>query len=117
MVNQWHIKEEKIPGHESAACKVIHCADGSVILQSYSTKVICIDADGWLYCSGLYSRTTIKHIGWFMRLYGHGCGYYTAKAAYESQTVVNLATGEVLTYDEYDARPVASVAAKSGAVA
>lgn len=97
------INEMRMPEHESAQCKVLVREDGTILLQSYQTIVCSISRDGWLDCSGTYSATTRKHIGWFMRLYGRGCGYYTAKEAYETQSVVNLETGEVLTYAEYNA--------------
>lgn len=93
---------EKINGHEHAQVRVYKYEDGTIVLRSYATDVCMIDKDGWLYCTGTYSRTTIKHIGWFMREYGHGFGYYTAKRAYETGMVFNLETGEVLTYEEYN---------------
>lgn len=93
----------RMPEHESAQCAILVRADGTLLLRSYNTIVLTLTKDGWLECTGLYSRTTIKHIGWFMRNYGRGCSYYTAKSAYESNTVVNVETGEVLTYAEYNA--------------
>lgn len=95
-------KIEKINGHEHAQVRVYKYEDGTVVLHSYATDVCMIDKDGWLTVNGLYSRTTIKHIGWFMSIYGKGFGYYTAKRAYETGMVFNLETGEVLTYEEYN---------------
>lgn len=83
----------KINGHKYAAVKVNHYNDGSIALQSYSTLVIEIDAEGWMKVNGLYSMTTIKHIGWFMRELGFD--YYTAKHAYEHKYELNLNTREV----------------------
>lgn len=103
-----------MPEHESAQCRILVREDGTMLLRSYDTIVLALSRDGWLECSGLYSRTTIKHIGWFMRNYGRGCTYYTAKEAYETDTVVNLETGEVLTYAEYNALRENE---KSGAIA
>lgn len=82
-----------IKGHKYAAVKVNHYADGSIALQSYNTIVIEIDADGWMTVNGLYSRTTIKHIGWFMRELG--LNYYTAKSIYRNGYKFNINTGEV----------------------
>lgn len=82
-----------IKNHKYAAVKVNHYTDGAIALQSYSTIVIEIDPDGWMTVNGLYSRTTIKHIGWFMRELGFN--YYTAKHAYEHNYSLNLNTGEV----------------------
>lgn len=94
-----------IPAHEYAQAKIITLNNGTIILQSYNTIVASVTEDGWLECNGTYSRTTIKHIGWFMRIvkaqFGYG-DYYTAKSAYERGEMVNLLTGEVKTYAEYD---------------
>ena len=62
-------------------------------LVSYTTTVIEITSDGWLYVNGLYSKTTRKHIGWFMRLLG--MTYQDAKALYEDGMTYNVNTGEV----------------------
>ena len=91
-----------MPEHEYSQCKILVRKDGTILLQSYNTIVCSIDTEGWLDCSGLYSRTTIKHIGWFMRNYGNGCSYYDAKYAWKNSCVVNTKTGEVLSYDEYN---------------
>lgn len=94
-----------IPDHEYAQAKIITFENGTIMLQSYNTIVASVTDDGWLDCTGTYSRTTIKHIGWFMQIVRSkfGCGnYYTAKNAYETGTCVNLLTGEVLTYEEYN---------------
>ena len=68
--------------------------DKSFTLVSYSTPVITVDADGWLVCNGLYSRTTIRHIGQFMRAYTKG-DYFDAKACVVNNLEYNIYTGEV----------------------
>lgn len=68
-------------------------SDGATLLISYRTVVIVVTPDGWLHCTGTYSATTRRHIGWFMRLYG--LSYHTAKALYETETEMNIHTGEV----------------------
>jgi hypothetical protein len=60
---------------------------------SYTTPVIRIDSDGWLSVKGLYSMTTIKHIGWFMR--ERGMTYQLAKGLYMDGLRYNVYTGEV----------------------
>jgi len=75
-------------------------ADGNKYLFSYRTMVIELTADGWLTCTGTYSRTTIRHIGAFMREYvewpnGERGDYYTAKNAYLGNYRLNIETGEV----------------------
>lgn len=84
----------KINGHEQAAVKVYEYDDGSCKLVSYSTVVCELDSNGWLVCNGLYSRTTIKHIGWFMRELGFN--YYLAKFIYNDNAKFNIHTGEFI---------------------
>jgi hypothetical protein len=74
--------------------------DGNKYLFSYRTMVIELTADGWLTCTGTYSRTTIRHIGAFMREYvewpnGERGDYFTAKNAYLGKYRLNVETGEV----------------------
>ena len=87
------MKIRKIVGHEQAAVCVWDYDDGSTVLVSYTTPVCKIDRNGWLVCNGLYSRTTIKHIGWFMREYGFT--YYLAKQLYLDNKTFNIYTGEI----------------------
>ena len=83
----------KIAGHESAQVKVYEYDNGAITLVSYNTAVIAINPEGWLEVSGLYSRTTIKHIGWFMREYG--LTYQLAKQLYTDNKRFNIHTGEI----------------------
>ena len=74
--------------------------DGNKYLFSYRTMVIELTADGWLTCTGTYSRTTIRPIGAFMREYvewpnGERGDYFTAKNAYLGKYRLNVETGEV----------------------
>ena len=73
---------------------VYEYANGDIDLVSYRTTVITI-RNGWLVCNGLYSRTTINHIGKFMREYDLGT-YYLAKHLYLNGLKMNIYTGEVL---------------------
>ena len=66
-------------------------------LQSYETIVIEIDNEGWLHVNGLYSPTTIRHIGWFMRELG--ITYQLAKQLYNDHKDFNIYTGEVIDND------------------
>jgi hypothetical protein len=54
----------------------------------------------------LYSRTTIKHIGWFAKYisahFGVKLNYYDIKRLYENGEVLNIETGEVLTYEKFN---------------
>ena len=81
-----------VAGHEYAQAQENYFDDGTVQLQSYSTIIIEINPEGWLHCTGTYSMTTIKHIGWFMR--ARGMSYQLAKLLYLENKEYNINTGE-----------------------
>lgn len=85
---------KRLNNHEYAQAKIINFNDGTIALQSYNTIVIEINADGWMQVNGLYSRTTIKHIGWFMREM-YNLTYQHAKDAYVKNYRLNVLTGEI----------------------
>lgn len=91
------MKIRKINGHEFAQVKVYEYDNGAMALVSYTTAVIGINPEGWLEVSGLYSRTTIKHIGWFMRELGFT--YQLAKELYLNNMRFNIHTGEIENRD------------------
>lgn len=68
--------------------------DNFVALVSYDTCV-AVCADNLLKISGLYSATTRKHIGAFMREMGYG-DYQLAKKLYEMGALYNVETGEII---------------------
>lgn len=74
---------------------VVISNDGTIHLVSYTTRVISLTSDGWMNCSGTYSATTRKHIGAFMKEYGNGLTYYTAKELAETGNQMNIYTGEI----------------------
>ena len=80
-------------GHNYANTYIRIFDDNTVQLVSYTTTVIEINPEGWMSVNGLYSRTTIKHIGWFMR--ERGMSYYTAKQLYLDNKEMNVYTGEI----------------------
>ena len=80
-------------GHKYASTYVRIFDDDTVQLVSYTTTVIEITPEGWLEVNGLYSRTTIKHIGWFMRELGFT--YQLAKQLYMDNKRFNIYTGEI----------------------
>lgn len=80
-------------GHKYASTYVRIFDDDTVQLVSYTTTVIEITPEGWLHVNGLYSMTTIKHIGWFMR--ERGMTYQLAKQLYNDGKEYNIYTGEV----------------------
>ena len=84
----------KFADHKYAQAQVNTYTDGSQALQSYSTIVVAIDPVGWPHVNGLYSMTTIRHIGWFMRELGFT--YQLAKQLYTDNKNFNIYTGEVV---------------------
>ena len=84
----------KFAGHENAQATKIMWDNGARALISYTTTVISIDEEGWLCVHGLYSRTTIKHISWFMQELGFT--YQLAKQLYNDRKEFNIYTGEVI---------------------
>jgi hypothetical protein len=73
--------------------------DGSVHLFSYVTRVATVDKDGWLYVYGLYSMTTRKHIGAFVKEYAAPLTFQNAKMCYTDKVRINYITGEVQDVD------------------
>lgn len=71
---------------------------GGLALYSYTTRVAELK-DGWLHINGLYSMTTRRHIGWFMRELGPFT-YQLAKQLVEDHKDFNIWTGEVRDNDD-----------------
>ena len=90
-----HTTIKPVNGHKYASARTVISPDGTVKLVSYTTTVIEISPDGWLSVNGLYSMTTIKHIGWFMR--ERGMTYHLAKQLYIDSKKMNIYTGEIRT--------------------
>lgn len=85
----------KLKNHPYAQCSVRVLLDGTVVFTSYNTDVIYIEKEGWLYVSGLYSATTRKQIGYFLKEYVPQLDYYNIKWLYYSKQMINIHTGEV----------------------
>ena len=87
------MESRKFTDHKYAQAQINTYPNGSRALQSYDTIVIEIDPESWLLVNGLYSPTTKRHIGWFMReLYG--LTYYIAKECWVNDKEYNVLTGE-----------------------
>lgn len=63
--------------HPSAQCNVIW-ENNELKFISYTTLVLYTEK-GRLYCTGTYSPTTRKQIGWFLREYFPQYNYYDIK--------------------------------------
>lgn len=80
---------------------IIDYENGNVLLRSYDTIVAEIK-DGNVYCYGLYSRTTIKHLSAFAKEFGFEYSdlkkCYKDKCTYyiKEKLFVSLVTGEIL---------------------
>ena len=85
----------KLKNHPYAQCSVRVYPDGSVVFKSYSTPVIYINKDGWLYVSGLYSATTRKQIGYFLKEYVPALSYQDIKSLYYNKRALNIYTAEI----------------------
>lgn len=76
--------------HPYAQCHVRLYEDGSVDFISYTTRVITIqiiNGKRFIECTGTYSMTTIKQIGWFLKEYAPDLCYYDMKRiAYKGVT-------------------------------
>ena len=85
----------KLKNHPYSNCSVRVLLDGSVVFTSYNTDVIYIDKDGWFCVSGLYSATTRKQIGYFLKEYVPALTYQDIKSLYYNSRVLNIYTGEI----------------------
>ena len=79
-------------------CFVEKANDNTFYLWSYRTLVAKVE-DSWLTINGLYSMTTRKHIGAFMREYCKS-NYQMAKQLYTDGYMLNIDTGEVVEVDK-----------------
>jgi hypothetical protein len=77
-----------------AQATVVMYDNNFIGLRSYQTLVAMIDADGWLTVRGLYSATTRRHIGCFVKEYAN-IDYQTAKMLCNDGMEYNIHTGEV----------------------
>lgn len=75
---------KKLRDHKSSQCHVLISEDGKEInFVSYTTTVIIItrgeDGKRHIECTGTYSPTTRKQIGWFLKEYAPDLNYFDMK--------------------------------------
>lgn len=87
--------EKKLNKMPHAQAKVLIMDNGNIILRSYYTDVAMIRYDGWLTINGLYSATTRRHIGAFVKEYAN-ISYQLAKDLCIKKMAYNIYTGEVV---------------------
>lgn len=83
----------KLTDHASANCRVRVYDNGDLVLQSYATDVIYYQqATGRVFCTGTYSQTTRKHIGWFLREYPvlRNLSYQDMRNSYDSDHSIDV---------------------------
>lgn len=93
---------KKLSAMPYAQAHVEIAEDGTIYLFSYVTNVAIIDPDGWCFCFGTYSQTTCKHISAFAKEYAKPLTYHNFKAMYKEGYTMNMHTGEVLSYPDYE---------------
>lgn len=72
---------KRLENHPYAQCGVIENNDGSLVFVSYTTAVIFLnEKTGTVECSGTYSPTTRKQIGYFLKEYMPALCYHDMKA-------------------------------------
>ncbi len=86
---------QKLSAMPYAQAEVRIGQDGSIYLKSYETIVAYITAGGWFGINGLYSMTTRKHIGAFVKEFAK-LDFQTAKKLYVDGYIYNIYTGEVV---------------------
>lgn len=97
--------KHRLPEHKSANCWEKIFDNGDVVLQSYNTDVLYfVRETHMLYCTGLYSATTRKHIGWFLRaVWGlEKVTYDMCKCAFFEDKKINTRTGELVSLSEWE---------------
>ena len=87
---------KKLTDHPYSQCHVEIAPNGEIYFFSYVTLVCHIDAEGWLECTGTYSQTTRKQIGWFLKEYAPSMTYQMVKQAFTDNMAININTAEVV---------------------
>lgn len=84
------LETKKLTRHRSAQCQVLIEDNGTINFISYRTLVIQAvpDESGLydLFCTGTYSATTRRQIGWFLKEYFGDVSYYDMKKCAENGT-------------------------------
>lgn len=85
---------KKLEFHPYSQCHV-EISPEMTVFFSYHTAVLFLDNEGWLECTGTYSQTTRKQIGWFLREYAPDISYSSVKQCYQDDMRINIHTGEI----------------------
>lgn len=71
------------------------------MLKSYETFVLKKDAAGYVQCTGIYSRTTIKHISAWLKQFAPKISYYAIKEAYKNGYAIHAENGNIVKLDPH----------------
>lgn len=82
----------------AAQAGVNFAPSGELVLMSYTTVTLVLDKNGWLTCTGLYSATTRKHIGAFLKEYMPHVSFSTVSDMVKNGYDFNIHTGEIRNY-------------------
>lgn len=86
------LERKKLEHHKQAKCYVVIENDGTINFISYATLVITavpqFNGKYELFCTGTYSQTTRKQIGWFLKEYFGDINYYHMKKCSEDGTSI-----------------------------
>ena len=77
---------ERLEGHKYANAHIQRYSDGIIQLWSYRTMILEYNTrEKTIHCTGLYSMTTRKHIGWFMnQFFNNKYNYHDIKYIYNN---------------------------------
>ena len=70
--------KKNLKNHVYSNCYVV-VSESRIDFYSYRTRVITITYDNTVECTGLYSATTRRQIGWFLQEYYPALNYYDMK--------------------------------------
>lgn len=72
--------KKRLANHKHANCYILQEGDVTIFV-SYTTAVIFLNKEaGTIECTGTYSPTTRKQIGYFLKEYYPSLGYHDMKA-------------------------------------
>ena len=84
---------KKMPYAQACVRNYTDIGVDKIVMQSYETDVIIWEGNR-LYCTGLYSMTTRKHISAFLWEYLPGISFNMVKSIAGKKQYINTDTGE-----------------------
>lgn len=85
----------KLKRHQYSQCEVLSNSIGDMVFRSYTTDVLYITRDGYVFCTGLYSKTTRRQLSWFLSEHYIGLDYYGIVNLLDRGEIYNCLTGEI----------------------